>query len=682
MGLWSTIRRIYYGGKHRDRSAPSYTISVSPTPAGYTRTTSGTLVSTPGTPAQPGITSYSSGGGGGGSRALTPSPTPTTTISEAETEARKEAGMGVETKELPAKTITEERIEERRREGFDVDVTKDTTPDLTTGQRIEADIERRLESIPEAQRFLGYFGGGKSVLDITENIFDWGAEKIVDFGHKLDPIVEKLPIPDWMKGKTEKERLVDITSDIGKWVFFTPAFASSTAIERGLLGTTGKTTDVVFVGKGQTGGKGIIKTDVVFETGAGKTGIGRGFSITKGLGEEGKIFVSRTDAFGGQLGKVIKFPSGKVKIVGDRPFIGRATGFGMRVGDKGFISRTGGRVTISGGRGFTKLSKYFRDTRIVDFKGAGVGGRFGDLGIDISVTRGGADITRGAGITKYFGKIVDFKKIDLIGISGKGGRGATLPSTLQQTGKIISKQALQDTQQIVSTAMRTAPKPIISVSGIGGAGLQLLPKIKSKTKPQEQVLVSVRDFDKMFGGLKQKESVADILGTSSLQPPKQDIFPRIAGITRFRQGGRLGQPQKIIEEEAIIERPKERIIERLRPPIQRRAPPFRFDFRFTQPRGWFGLPPFLPPGGGGLPEGITTHAKRKYKYIPSLLPVLRFQEFGIKKKRKGKRKERTGLWERELGLGKLPQIKLGSLIGGISYSTRRSRKAKRRRKRK
>ncbi|GAH15511.1 unnamed protein product, partial [marine sediment metagenome] len=62
MSLWTRVRRfvrtIYSKGK-RIQTKPSYTITVSGSPAGYSHDTTGKLVSTPGTKAQPGITSGS-----------------------------------------------------------------------------------------------------------------------------------------------------------------------------------------------------------------------------------------------------------------------------------------------------------------------------------------------------------------------------------------------------------------------------------------------------------------------------------------------------------------------------------------------------------------------------------------------------------------------------------------------
>ena len=65
------------------RKKPDYTIYVSGTPAGETRTTTGETVDTPGTPEQPGITF----GGGGGSR--TPTPTAEETKREADNEINR-----------------------------------------------------------------------------------------------------------------------------------------------------------------------------------------------------------------------------------------------------------------------------------------------------------------------------------------------------------------------------------------------------------------------------------------------------------------------------------------------------------------------------------------------------------------------------------------------------------------
>jgi len=72
VGLFKRIRaRRLARRREKVFSKSAYTIDVSGTPAGYTRTTSGSLISTPGTKAMPG---YSSSGGGG------KSPTPIKTI--------------------------------------------------------------------------------------------------------------------------------------------------------------------------------------------------------------------------------------------------------------------------------------------------------------------------------------------------------------------------------------------------------------------------------------------------------------------------------------------------------------------------------------------------------------------------------------------------------------------------
>jgi len=68
MGIKSYLarRKASRQAKRRAKAegGSSYTIDLSPTPAGQTKTTGGVTISTPGTKA---TTGYSSGGGGGGS---------------------------------------------------------------------------------------------------------------------------------------------------------------------------------------------------------------------------------------------------------------------------------------------------------------------------------------------------------------------------------------------------------------------------------------------------------------------------------------------------------------------------------------------------------------------------------------------------------------------------------------
>ena len=68
--VWSRIKSVF-----KKKTTPSYTINLSGTPAGYTRTTSGSLISTPGTSALPGYTS--SGGSGRAPTTIKQAPAPT-----------------------------------------------------------------------------------------------------------------------------------------------------------------------------------------------------------------------------------------------------------------------------------------------------------------------------------------------------------------------------------------------------------------------------------------------------------------------------------------------------------------------------------------------------------------------------------------------------------------------------
>ena len=59
-------------------------------------------------------------------------------------------------------------------------------------------------------------------------------------------------------------------------------------------------------------------------------------------------------------------------------------------------------------------------------------------------------------------------------------------------------------------------------------------------------------------------------------------------------------------------------------------------------------------------------AKRKFKRTPSIGTVLRYELTGFKQERGARAGEISGLAEREIGLGKLPQIELPSLLGKVT----------------
>ena len=94
-------------------------------------------------------------------------------------------------------------------------------------------------------------------------------------------------------------------------------------------------------------------------------------------------------------------------------------------------------------------------------------------------------------------------------------------------------------------------------------------------------------------------------------------------------------------------------------------------------------PPFFPsikpPGKIRLDFGLEdfvgeTIGKRKTKFTPSLGAAIRFQEFGIKRRRGARAGEISGLFERELSLGKIKKIELGSLIKEVKRTKRKKRK--------
>lgn len=613
-----------------------------------------------------------------------------------------------------------------------ISVSKPVEEEKITTGRIRTEAETKFEErFPKTGKALGFLEEG---IDF---------HKAVDFYvgavGKLDPYVEKLPIADWMKTKAPREDITAVTSDIGKWIFFSPAFLSTTAIERGIAEPI---TDVFVTGVSQKKAGDIIQTDVKFlsetylkgfapsKKGL-QEGIARSFSKAKPIGD--KFFVAKTDVYGGIIKKGYKFP-GKIVPRGEKPFAGVEIVKGMRVGDtKAYITRGIGQVK----------PKTFFKKKIIDFESVGVGGRFGEYGIDIGVGRSAKGITRGVGVTKDITKALELKEFDIVGrgittgVEFPTGKGLDIigtfpkgkikippPSTALQTQqiqveKIISKPALESTRQVIGAALQPPTKQI--VSGLpAGAGIvvsKLVPRIKPQI--QEQVLVSVRDFERMFGGITRPkgdiiggDKFGDILGSSRFRPPEQGIiqapsdtiidsrFSDIVGVSRF--GFSKQKPKGIVRvtqrdfvgvtgipiittTTAITQIPRERITPRYwipQRPIQRQPPPrLRFDWGFVTRGGYFfPPPPIIPPGGV---DGIlfTTEAKRKFKYVPSLLPLKRYELFGAKRKRVSKRKEISGLYERELGLGKFPTIKIGSLLGDIRYSTPRSRKLKKGKKR-
>ena len=81
----------------------------------------------------------------------------------------------------------------------------------------------------------------------------------------------------------------------------------------------------------------------------------------------------------------------------------------------------------------------------------------------------------------------------------------------------------------------------------------------------------------------------------------------------------------------------------------------------------FRLPEFKLGGLGG-----ETIGKRIFLRTPSLGAVISFQEFGIKRRRGAG--EITGLVGRELGLGALPKIELGSLLGEVTIKRKKGGK--------
>ena len=87
------------------------------------------------------------------------------------------------------------------------------------------------------------------------------------------------------------------------------------------------------------------------------------------------------------------------------------------------------------------------------------------------------------------------------------------------------------------------------------------------------------------------------------------------------------------------------------------------------------LPEFDIFGGG---EGVI--GKRKFVRTPSLGAAIRFQEFGIRRARRTRGEEVSGLFEREFGLEGLPQIQVGSLLGEVRRTGKRKGNKKRRNK--
>lgn len=124
---YSSVDKNVFGGAlpggSSSKSTPSYVINVGPTPSGQTKTTSGTLVSTSGTPAKSGVQS-----------ALIPSSTPTKTTKSSGSSSSTSGGSGGSSSSFSINPVSTPQ-------GVSINTPSPILPPIVSPQIISKDIE-------------------------------------------------------------------------------------------------------------------------------------------------------------------------------------------------------------------------------------------------------------------------------------------------------------------------------------------------------------------------------------------------------------------------------------------------------------------------------------------------------------------------------------------------------------
>jgi len=307
----STVKNII-----KKPEPPAYTINVSPTPAGRTKTTSGTTVSTPGSPSMPGlnfnITTPTKTGGGGGRTSSTGgvSVAPTTIPTEKTTPGSSAmpgsssivtGGQFPTLKEFPEAPAKQKAIKEAGQKLF------------LLGEEQRA-RERSNEKLAELNK--EYTTPKKSWVE-KNVIARTPAGSISTFGSLAkgwlrgsEYVGEKIPPLKWtaekLQWKAPESQVVAYGSDILKNIFFTPAFTPTYTIEKnlastnilGFRGTSEKLPETDF-----------YQTTADFYTNFGKKGKAISRTITKPAGKN--VYASFTYGTGKTYSRVVEFPTGR-----------------------------------------------------------------------------------------------------------------------------------------------------------------------------------------------------------------------------------------------------------------------------------------------------------------------------------------------------------------------------------
>ena len=295
------------------------------------------------------------------------------------------------------------------------------------------------------------------------------------------PGIRKLGALGIPRGKTEQ-----IISEAALFTFFSPAFTTTTQIEKKLTEATG----VQFKGIQQTQKGGRVQTDIKFITSKGEKGLARGRTIAEQLDD---VTYARTQAKGITFKRGIKFPSGKEVIKKDKTFFGETLA-NLKSSNNLIKEFARGDVVVK------KSGKTFKDT----FISIAYGKRTGDV-IDIAgktlAKKGGFVLERGAL------KISPTTSQDVIfTIGGRGGGTATSyggTQALSSISKLSSQQLAQisgtkATQHIVSAAL-TLPK-IATPSFV----TSVTPLVKTITEQRTKITPKLTTIPKITAAPKLK----------------------------------------------------------------------------------------------------------------------------------------------------------------------------------
>lgn len=349
MGLWSSVKRtakkIYSGGKIV-KTEPSYTITVSGSPAGQTYDTSGTLVSTPGTSETPGITS------GSYEKNVEGEITNVSGITKQQAQ-QVDAARKTKTRSevIRRETIrrTQQRMRQeairRRQEAIRRARLKLPTLPPPRLRRPSAAISKTVKSkIPfirtKVERTIDRISGGELSLkkldkqqeSLNENISSfnkkYGNKELSEARFNQAQKESKLLNEKQNTIETSRKKIISSTNrKIGNFIWRAGALTGGKEIPTGtkfILGqpppflpvtTLPKNVNVKFVGTQTIKGKRIM-TNIIFKVGKKRVGVAKG--VTIGRGTKGiSVAVGRSGIKG------VKFPTAKPKVGRIQTFIGR-----------------------------------------------------------------------------------------------------------------------------------------------------------------------------------------------------------------------------------------------------------------------------------------------------------------------------------------------------------------------